>query len=110
MQGRNYIEAVKSGLTQYIAALKKESGREGKDSMHLAIAAFTEVLLDSTRSKDRYDMFLSKPILRAAKILVMQFYEKSLENFPAAEKDLEPVKQAANIIQKIIDTTDRTEQ
>ena len=110
MQDRNYIEAVKSGLTQYIAALKKESGHDSKDSMHLAIAAFTEVLLDSTRSKDRYDMFLSKPILRAAKILVMQFYEKSLENFPAAEKDLEPVKQAANIIQKIIDTTDRTEQ
>lgn len=109
MQNRNYVEAVKSGLTQYIAALRKESGHDGKDSMHLAIAAFTETLLESAKSKGEYDLFLSKPILRAAKILVMQFYEKNLKEYPAAKEELEPVKQAANTIQKIIDTTDRTE-
>ena len=39
------LEAIRSGLYQYVGALMKEVGHEGQETMHLTLAQLSEVWL-----------------------------------------------------------------
>lgn len=76
------LEAVKMGLMQYVGALLQTSNREGKDAAHVTLATLSEVWLECCKDKEgkSYDMFVGKPILRAASFLLKEYINKLIKD------------------------------
>lgn len=66
------------GLMQYVGALLKTSDREGSEAAHVTLATLSEVWLECCKNKEgnSYDMFVGKPILRAASFLLKEYINK----------------------------------
>lgn len=85
MSNRN--EAIRNGLFQYIGALIAETNREGAEAAHVALAQFSEVWLEASKTKDNkhYDTYKAKPILRAAALIVQDYIKIIKEQFEKPE-------------------------
>ena len=73
----NDVGAIQNGLMQYVGALIESTDREGAEAMHVALAKLSETWLGCCKKEDgSYDMFIAKPILRAAALLVKSYNDE----------------------------------
>ena len=112
MSNRN--EAIRNGLLQYVGALMAETNREGAEAAHVALAQLSEVWLEASKTTDgkHYDTFKTKPILRAAVLIIEDYIRKIKEQFrpyedmpPAVQMRLAEYSMAVKQINEIIDAT-----
>lgn len=71
----NELEAIRSGLMQYVGAFLEHTDREGKEAAHVALAQLSEVWLQVCldKGKGHYDMFVAKPLLKACSVLLHDY-------------------------------------
>jgi len=111
------ISAIKAGLMQYVGSLLTESGKGGAEGMHIALAQLSEVWLECCRRQNVpdnetvYNMFIAKPILRAASIIIKDYAralkkdmeESSLFDSKSRGEIMDTYESATNLIDGLVE-------
>jgi hypothetical protein len=120
---KNQLAMIKSGLMQYvgsiISVLSGSDEKHEKLPPHMAVAQLSEVWLECCKGEDpnRYDIFVAKPLLKAAS-LVLNNYGHWLVEDAADDEDIQEflkpklveLEQAINVIDGITDSVDMVEE
>lgn len=98
-------EAIRNGLVQYVGALLADSKRDGAEAAHVALAQLSEVWLTFCKNeKNEYNMFVAKPILRAAAILLSSELQKMkpFENNGFVKEQIKEYGTAIKVINNLV--------
>ena len=101
------LEAIRSGLYQYVGALMREVGHEGQETMHLTLAQLSEVWLTCCydTKKKAYNLFIAKPLLRAVQVLLQDRQKQIMMALPSeVPKSLKEKLDELNTSIKVLDT------
>ena len=102
-------DVIRSGLMQYIGAIISETDHKDEEAAHLALAELSEVWLECCKGKNgkSYDLFIAKPVLRAASFLLKQRcleIERLNVANTAIQDKLNNYKQASKVLDELVES------